>query len=100
MLDRSPDSITSNRGLVGGGYGYGLAPLLGLDHPHRDALAFRQTRELRTLHNRDMHEDVLAAAVHLDEAHSLFRSEPLDGSKHVDRSRRIRRVSRAGRPST
>src|SRR5712671_6202435 len=71
----------------GRAYGYGLAPLLCLDDPHRDALALRQIRQLCPLHDRDMYEDILAAVVDFDETHAFLEREPFDGPKHVDGSR-------------
>ena len=71
-----------------------LPPLLRVDDPHGDALTFRQTRQPCPLDDRDVNEDVLPAAVNLDESHALRRAEPLDGASHLGRGRRVRGVAR------
>src|ERR1700730_1620391 len=57
----SPMSLVPKLALFERSYGYGLTPLFCFNDPHRHSLAFRQTCQLRSFDNRDVHEDVFAA---------------------------------------
>jgi len=79
--------------LFGRSYDYGLTPLFCFNDPYRHSLAFCQISQLRSFDNRDVHEDVFAATVNLDEAHTLRYAELLDRPNHIYRGRQIRCAS-------
>jgi hypothetical protein len=72
-----------------------LARTLVLDNFEADLLTFVEAVHARTLNSRDVNENVRAALVRLDEAKTLGRIEPLNGTCSHNDLLGIARVERS-----